>query len=328
MTITDDKKKSIVQSILESKDFKDSSIYRSLLTYLADSALSNCIPKEITVAIDVFGKDVTFNSNKDSTVRYHVHTLRNKLEKYYKNEGKEDKVRLVIPKGHYEIKFVASNDRMFQKSDRVISFLKRWEIVTIILLLLINSYLIYRTTFMNPFSPISRAPSHVDTEDKIWPPFFENGNPVSVILGDDFFMDEFCPDYDRYRIIRDWKIDSEEELSEFLVKHPDANLWKSEITGIPFGGTSNLMDILPIVYRFQDNVSLHISSTLSLDDIQNHNIIYIGEFKNLRILNQIIYKTPIRYQYLPEEKLHIVENGDTVETFIRIEAPYEQQDKY
>ncbi len=106
-------------------------------------------------------------------------------------------------------------------------------------------------------------------------------------------------------------------------------MWKSEITGIPFGGTNNLMDILPIAYQFQSNISLKMSSTLSLEEIRNHNIIYIGEFKNLRVLNKIIYKTSIRYQYRPDERLFIVdEKGDTLNTFLRVEAPYEQKNKY
>ena len=326
--ITDDKKKSVVDSILQSKDFKDSPINQKLLSYLVDATLSDNIPKEITVAMDVFEKDTRFNSNKDSTVRYHVHALRNKLDRYYKNEGKNEKIRVVIPKGHYEIKFVTANADCFRDSGNTLSFLKRWEIVTILLLILMNIFLVYRQIHLDQLVTTDKSPKFVDPADKIWNPFFQNGYPVAVVIGDDFFMDEYCPEFDRYRIVRDWEIDSEEEMSGFLARHPRTNLWKSEITGIPFGGASNLMDILPIIYRFQDDVSLHMSSTLSLADIQNHNVIYVGEFKNLRILNQIIYKTPIRYQYHPDERLYIVQNGDTMKTCIRIEAPYEQQDKY
>lgn len=168
-----------------------------------------------------------------------------------------------------------------------------------------------------------------DPRDPIWGPFFANGYPVSIILGDDFLLDEYYPDFQRYRQVRDWKIDSESDLNTFLIQHPDANLWKSEITGIPFGGINNLMDILPIRYHFQNDVSLIMSSSLLLEKIQNQIIIYIGEFKNLRILNKIIYKTPVRYQYHPDERLFIVhDTGDTLHTFVRVEAPYEQADKY
>jgi hypothetical protein len=72
-----------------------------------------------------------------------------------------------------------------------------------------------------------------------------------------------------------------------------------------------------------------MSSMLSLEKIRDHNIIYIGEFRNLRILDKIFYKTPIRYQYSPDERLFIIdEKGNTLNTFLRVEAPYEQQNKY
>ena len=321
--------KSIVNTILQSKEFKDSPQYSHLLTYLVDSTLSKKIPKEITIAIDIFGKDASFNSNKDSTVRHHIFALRNKLENYYKNEGKEEKLRLIIPKGRYEIQFVSSSIHTSKLLNYLSTLIKQWKIATIITLLIINFYSIYRLTKYSPESTSSQAPFFIDSQDKIWSSFFKNGFPVDIILGDDFWMDEYRPEYKRYRQVRDWKISSENDLSNFLIKYPNANLVKSEISGIPFGATDNLLDILHVVFHFQNDVSLIMSSALSLEKVRDNNIIYIGELRNLRILDKIFYKTPIRYQYSPDERLFIIdEKGNTVNTFLRIEAPYEQQDKY
>ena len=321
--------KILLERILESNIFKESQIYKGLLQYLVESNLSENIPKEITIAIDIFGKDSTFNSNKDSTVRYHMHMLRKKLEEYYKDEGKSDKCRVVIPKGHYEIKFLPSKSKKFDKYHNIITSLKRTEILLIILLLVINLLLAYWIIHINQSKPALQRENFASSDDSIWSSFFNNGNPVSLVLGDDFLLDENCPDYERYRQVRDWEIDSENDLSDFLHKYPDAKLWKSEFTLVPFGGTNNLMDILPIVLYYQSDVSLKMSSEITLEEIRNQNIIYMGEFKNLRILSQIIQKTPIRFQYKPDERLFIIsENNDTLHTFLRIEAPYEQQDKY
>ena len=321
--------KSIVNSVLQSKDFKDSPIYSNLLSYLAQSTVSKKIPKEITIAIEIFGKDSNFNSNKDSTVRHHILILRNKLDNYYKNEGKEDKFRLVIPKGHYEIQVVAAKNEKPKILNRLISSLNRWEVVVIVILLFINLFFLYRQTNVNSLSSTPQTPYFVDSQDKVWGSFFNNSYPVNIILGDDFWLDEYSSEYKRYRQVRDWKISSENDLSNFLIKYPKANLVKSEITGIPFGAADNLMDILHIVYHFQNDVSLSLSSSLSLDNIRDHNIIYIGEFKNLQILNKIFYKTPLRYQYYPDERLFILDEKSNVQdTFLRIEAPYEQQNKY
>jgi hypothetical protein len=321
--------RSTVNAVLQSKDFKDSPVYSKLLSYLIESTISKKIPKEITIAIDIFGKESGFNSNKDSTVRHHILILRNKLDNYYKNEGKDDKFRLVIPKGHYEIQFLPAKNHHSKLTAARTLLLKYWQSGLIIVLSFILLYFIYLRTNGTLLSSIPQTSFFLDSKDKIWNSFFENGYPVTIVLGDDFWMDEYSPEFKRYRQVRDWKISSENDLANLLKKYPNANLVKSEITGIPFGATDNLMDILHIVYHFQDDVSLTMSSTLSLEKVRDNNIIYIGEFRNLRILDKIFYKTPIRYQYAPDERLFIVdEHGRTVNTYVRIEAPYEQQNKY
>jgi hypothetical protein len=321
--------KAIVHAVLQSRDFKDSPLYSKLLSYLVESTQSKKIPKEITIAIDIFSKDSSFNSNKDSTVRHHILMLRDKLDNYYKNEGKEEKFRLVIPKGHYEIQTIPSKNEHPKFLNRLVSSLKRWEVAVIAILLFINLFILFRPTSVNPASSASQTPYFVDTQDKVWGSFFKNGYPVSVIVGDDFWLDEYAPEFKRYRQVRDWKISSENDLSSFLIKYPKANLVKSEITGIPFGAADNLLDILHVVFHFQNDVSLSLSSSLSLDKIRDHNIIYVGELKNLRTLNKIFYKTPIRYQYYPDERLFIVDDkSNVIDTFLRVEAPYEQQNKY
>jgi hypothetical protein len=327
--ITDAEKKSTLQTILQSREFKDSPVYKNLLSYLVESTLSQNIPKEITIAIDVFGKDSYYNSNKDSTVRYHVHILRRKLDDYYRNEGREDKIRLVIPKGHYEIEFVAFKGKQHIKAAATALLLQRWKIIVVVFIMALNVYLLYHQFILHRKPPTLHETNFITANDKIWNSFIENEYPMAIILGDDYLLDEYNPGLKRYRQIRDWEIDSDNDLNDFLIQYPKEHLWKSEITGIPFGGVGNLMDILPIAYQFRKSVSLKMSSKLSLEEIRNHNIIYIGELKNLRVLNKIIYKLPIRFQYHPDERLFIVnENGDTLNTYLRIEAPYNQRNKY
>lgn len=317
---------SFIDNILHSRDFKDSPVYSNLLKYLVQSAESSQVPKETTIAIEVFGRDTDFNSNKDATVRYHIHMLRKKLDGYYKNEGKRDKIRLVIPKGHYEIKFVQENNIGSQSERWFAIFLKHWKTALFLILLFSNLYWILR---LDRAERNRQSETLADRGDKIWGSFFNNDLPLSIIIGDVFLLDEYSDEYRRYRQVQDWEIYSEGDLNDFLIHYPNANLRKSEITGIPFGGVQNLMDILPVIYQFQNNVTLRLSSVLSLEEIRNQNVIYIGEFSNLRMLDKMISKTPIRYRYRPDERLFIVnETGDTVQTFVRIEAPYEQKDKY
>lgn len=197
--------RSIVSAVLQSKEFKDSPLYSNLLTYLVESTLSKNIPKEITIAIDIFGKDSSFNSNKDSTVRHHIFALRNKLDSYYQNEGKEDKFRIVIPKGRYEIQILSSKNHYSKLYHRLIPLLKHWQLAVILILILINLYTFYRQTLINRIVTVPQVPYFVDPKDKVWGSFFENGYPVTIVLGDDFWMDEYRPEFKRHRQVRDWK---------------------------------------------------------------------------------------------------------------------------
>jgi hypothetical protein len=257
---TVEEKKAVVNKILQSNDFISSPIYTKLLTYLAEASFSNTTPKEITIAIDVFGKDASFNSNKDSLVRYHIHILRKKLDNYYKNEGQSDKLKLVIPKGHYELKFIPTKIEQSAKTNLKNLLSRRWEVIVIFLLILFNIFLFYRQMNLFPTAPATNQSHFVQSNDKIWGAFAENGYPISIIIGDDFLLDEYNSELKRYRQIRDWEIDSENDLNEFLIQFPRENLWRSEISGFPYGGANNLLDILPIVYQIQNQVSFKMSS--------------------------------------------------------------------
>jgi len=324
--IDENERKSILDKILLSKGFRESNLYQNLLSYLVNATLNESVPKEITIAIDVFGKDSSYNLNKDATVRYHMHVLRKKIDDYYENEGKQDKIRMSIPKGHYEVKFIANHNQGKLSLKRTLEHLKRGEILLTLFFFITSIIFLYLYLAL---SKSSKGTYAWVKKDPIWSTFFENGYPTVLVIGDDFLLDEYRADMTRYRHVRDWKIDSENDVRDFLVKYPHENIWKSEISMMPFKGVDNIFDVLPIVYNFQDDVKLKMSSEVALDDVKMHNIIYLGELKNLRVLKQILYRTPIRFQYAPDERLFILgDEADTSQTFVRIEAPYEQKNKF
>jgi len=72
-----------------------------LFNFFVDCALAGRVPKEIEVALDVFGKRADFDVAQDAMVRVYIHKLRRKLDEYYAGPGKDDEERLIIPKGQY-----------------------------------------------------------------------------------------------------------------------------------------------------------------------------------------------------------------------------------
>src|SRR4029453_4731891 len=60
-------------------------------------------PKETEIAIDVFGRDASFNSAEESLVRVAVRALRRRLNDYYTGPGQHEAMQFVIPKGGYRL---------------------------------------------------------------------------------------------------------------------------------------------------------------------------------------------------------------------------------
>ena len=71
---------------------------RALFDYLAGKTLDGQSPKEIAIAIDVFGKTSEFDVSQDALVRVYIHKLRKALA------GTE----LLIPRGEYRLKLKGS----------------------------------------------------------------------------------------------------------------------------------------------------------------------------------------------------------------------------
>src|SRR6185437_9056291 len=92
-----------LEHLLGSEPLGKSEASQRLLSYLVERALQNTTPKEVEIAIDVFGKGAAFNGAEDSAVRVAVRTLRQKLAECYAGAGSGDGLQFVIPKGGYRL---------------------------------------------------------------------------------------------------------------------------------------------------------------------------------------------------------------------------------
>lgn len=74
-----------------------------LLQYLVDAELDGTSMRlnQYRIAMDVLGRDETFDPGTDSIVRVEIGRLRNKLREFYADEGYGDSVTIDLPKGTY-----------------------------------------------------------------------------------------------------------------------------------------------------------------------------------------------------------------------------------
>jgi hypothetical protein len=81
--------------------------YARLLEFLIDASEAGRVPKELEIAIGVFGKGADFDPSQDSMVRVYAHNLRQKLEHFYATDGRAEPRRLVLARGEYRVSLSA-----------------------------------------------------------------------------------------------------------------------------------------------------------------------------------------------------------------------------
>src|SRR5580698_9535861 len=94
-----------VDRILASNTLHASDVLRRLLRFLADKTFSGEADdlKEYSVGLDALGKPSTYDPRQDAGVRLQASRLRQKLDEYYRNEGKKDLLIVEMPKGRFKI---------------------------------------------------------------------------------------------------------------------------------------------------------------------------------------------------------------------------------
>lgn len=102
-------RRELVGRVAVSSVFRRSARLRELLLYIAERSLDDRLEEltEAQVGIHVFARREGFNPGDDSIVRVTARQLRAKLAEYFEGEGRDEALRLEIPKGSYVAVFSA-----------------------------------------------------------------------------------------------------------------------------------------------------------------------------------------------------------------------------
>jgi hypothetical protein len=315
-----------LEQVLASGALGKSETSRKLLIYLFDRALKGDTPKELELAIDVFGRDARFHGAEDSLVRVGVRTLRQKLTEYYAGPGRHDPVHFVIPKGGYRLttqpgdpigdppspaepaptanaSHPAGRKPQFPSlfpflsraaSERPLRLAAAMAIVTIVLIasLAANLYFLKRPSELIDPSAIRVR------ESPIWSDINASPRPLMIVLGDLFMYTQTDPQTGRTLTVRDSGINTSEELRAFLASNPSlaADRGQRYTTLIPKSAAVGMAAILPVVGRPGRRVEVRILDELQPDDIRDNDIIFIGPFVRLGPLAGH-YQIRSRYRY-------------------------------
>lgn len=282
-----------LEKLFNSKYFSKPGVYKELLSYLVNASLKGEVPKEQQIASDVFGKG--HQADKEINVRVYILNLRQKLEDYYLNEGKDDSLILRIPKGKYQVEFKLIRSKYYK---RLLSKFGIWVFVSGVFLFLIS-------IFIFTYSENFRKPKHL-----IWGGFMNPDYPILIILGDHYFFNNQTAT-GRMGPSRDTRINSEEDLDNLLKKYPElfGKITKSKTTYINNQAPIGLFNIMKLFGGGLANIDMKYSSQLRWEDTKNKHLIFIGSVKTLRFLDQTIERAGIKYDLEQSSFLYSTEDS-------------------
>ncbi|KAA3661239.1 MAG: hypothetical protein DWQ10_04985 [Calditrichaeota bacterium] len=301
-------KEAILEEILNSPDFQRSQKYSDLLRYLFTAYLDGKLLKEIVIATDFFGKDARFNPSDDPIVRVYIGNLRKKIEHYYLTEGRSNEYKLDIPRGHYDIQ-ISKQEYVHPNSKIILPVYL--SIIFLLFAVIIFLWFDRKDT--------SHSSNSVALSNPVWEEFLNNSKPILVVLGDHFFMYKYRIDKKRSKAyIRYADINSPQAYHDFILKHPELQneLQLLDFTYMRPSIAWSLSEILPVLQSSKNEITLKLASELLWSDMENHNVIFIGQFKTLYILEELLKSFEIEFETIPPALYILDENMEKKHSFI------------
>lgn len=107
-TITTAEIRAHLHRLLKRPSFTDSMVLSNFLSFIVNETLDGRSHelKEYTIAVNALKKDIDFNPQIDSIVRIHAGRLRRALKEYYFEDGAQEDIKIVVPKGSYVPTFI------------------------------------------------------------------------------------------------------------------------------------------------------------------------------------------------------------------------------
>jgi hypothetical protein len=264
-----------------------------LFDYLLERSLAADTPKEIEIALQVFGKSTSFDVSQDSVVRVYVHKLRRRLDDFYTRSPAL--TRIVIPKGEYRLAVehavpeVAEPESLVEPAPAEIPQApnRRWWLMAAAMLgALVVGAAIATVAMMD-----RRALDMRDVRGSIiWAPLLNDDLPITIVVGDYYLLGELNEDGRVQRLVREFSINSPADFMEQAEADPAmmARYRNLNLTYLPTATSFALQDIVPLLSA-KKPVRMLLMSDLKGSMLKDTHIVYVGYISGLGILADSVF---------------------------------------
>jgi len=300
------------QKIASSGALGRSRSYTRLLEFLVDCAAEGRAPKELEIAMEVFGKGADFDPSQDSMVRVYAHNLRQKLEHYYAADGRAEPQQIALARGEYRVSLTPGTPAIQPVAAAVVTApdspaqtapvaaapevmavaraaRPRWVAVGAMLGILVLGVLIgLGVAVSREHAPPSAA---AIAASPIWKPLLDDDMPILVVVGDYYIFGERDEHGDVERLVRDFNVGSRAELDELMKHDPKlaTKYMNLDLTYLPTGSAFALVDVLRVLYTATKPVHVVSMSDMSDADLKSSHIVYLGYISGLGKLEDFVF---------------------------------------
>ncbi|HTT01134.1 MAG TPA: hypothetical protein VMG11_03520 [Steroidobacteraceae bacterium] len=265
-----------------------SHLTRRLFDFLVDCSLTGRAPKEIEVAIDVFGKDAAFDVSQDAMVRVYVHKLRRKLEEFYSGPGRDEPERLIIPKGTYRFALERPEDVTAPDSEAP-RRRPAWLVAALAVSIIANALLLAAGAYMY----WRRGPDELRAtrSSPVWSRILNDDRTIFLVLGDYYIFGETDRSMEVKRLIREFSINSPSDLDQYLKLHPERadQYLDLQLNYLPTSTAFALRDLMPLLAPANRRIRVALASDINPAMLTSAHIIYVGYLSGMGMLHDLVF---------------------------------------
>lgn len=268
---------------------------RELFDFLVERSGDAAPPKEVEIAVSVFGKADAETLKDDPVARVYVHRLRKRLDDFYRREGAPEGVRLDVPRGQYRIVGVragaaeAGPEENAETAEAEVQGRRqaagrRWAVAAAIGIAAMLALNLAVWALLRPGGADASA-AH-----PVWAAMDDPSRPALVVVGDYYMFGELENGMFLRRLVRDFSINSREELLRLRLQDPEAADRYTDVNlqYLPVSVAFALSRIMPAAPEGKP-VRVALASQLTADMIRDNDILYVGLFSGLSLLRDPVF---------------------------------------
>ncbi len=307
MPVADELLREQTAKIVQSGALGRSRSYSRLLEFLVDCAVGGRTPKELEIAMEVFGRGSDFDPSQDSMVRVYAHNLRQKLEHFYATAGRSEPKQLTLTRGEYRISLaeIEPAEPSVEAAPALPTAavppapgvaeaaakppVARWKLAAAAAAVLAIGIALGAGLALQTVPP--KPPAAAVAASPIWADMLDDGLPILLVVGDYYIYGELDEHGNVTRLVRDFDVGSSRELDELMKNDSTllARYMDLDLTYLPTGSAYALLEVLRVLYTADKPVRVVSMSEMNEADMKSSHVIYVGYLSALGKLEDFVF---------------------------------------